>query len=808
VARAGARAGARAAARPSLLALALLLLAPYASAGAATPAPSPAATAIPSGPQWIRPEEVATRADGLVRILESAAPDAAVRRSVARIEAELPDVVRDVEPLIVQARGATAEAMPFVELEDLQRELAGDDRILADFEAVLTTEAKRIADALDEIGRARATWIETRAHPETQAAGEAVGRRVEGSIAALDEAIASLQPWRVQVLALTDRVLERRTAVATALKRTRETAATEWTTIFIPRRAPIWNVDVAARLAEEIPQVPAQIRTYANSTLAYVERDPRPIVLQVVVGLLLMLALRRAAAGLMPRPYALAALLVVLATPWFHPLSPQRFRQLLGIVALVPAARLVSAASGGVGLPVIAAVAVLMLVDRFSLAVAPLPTVSRLAVLLATGMGIGLAAGMLRRVAAQGGPGWLRGLTRVALVGLAIAFGAEIGGWEHLSALLGRGIVASGVVGVLVHAAIVGLEPLVLEAAGAAWVERRRPRGTSAAALARRVTQILRWTGGFVWVVFVLRAIGLHWAAVGVVQRILGVGISVGALSLSVGTVIAFACTLVAAMGLARLVTAVLETDVYPRANLPRGVPFVLSTLVRYAVYSVGFLLALAAGGIQLGQLAILLGGLGVGLGLGLQDLVKNFAAGLTLLLERHVQPGDAVQLPGQSIFGRVLSIGMRATVVRAWDGSEVVVPNADLVASAITNWTLSDRLCRIEVPVGVAYGTDPERVLALLLETARGVPRVLASPAPLAFFVGFGESSLDFIVRAWTDEGFENKTDITSLLALAIHRALTDAAIPIPFPQRDINVASITPAVANVLAGRPSSKT
>jgi small-conductance mechanosensitive channel len=282
--------------------------------------------------------------------------------------------------------------------------------------------------------------------------------------------------------------------------------------------------------------------------------------------------------------------------------------------------------------------------------------------------------------------------------------------------------------------------------------------------------------------------------------------VSVGALSISIGTVLAFVLTLVAAMLFARVVTSLLETDVYPRANLPRGVPFVLSTLVRYAVYSVGFLLALAAGGIQVGQLAILLGGLGVGLGLGLQDLVKNFAAGLTLLLERHVHPGDAVQLPGQSIFGRVLSIGMRATIVRAYDGSEVVVPNADLVAGAITNWTLSDRLCRVEVPVGVAYGTDPERVLALLVETARGVPRLLATPSPVALFMGFGDSSLNFIVRAWSDEGFDQKLDVTSLLALAVHRALTDAGIAIPFPQRDLNLATVAPAAAEALA-RPAAK-
>jgi small-conductance mechanosensitive channel len=196
-----------------------------------------------------------------------------------------------------------------------------------------------------------------------------------------------------------------------------------------------------------------------------------------------------------------------------------------------------------------------------------------------------------------------------------------------------------------------------------------------------------------------------------------------------------------------------------------------------------------------------MLGGLGVGIGLGLQDLVKNFAAGLTLLFERRVHVGDAVEMPGQGIVGRVVSIGTRASVIRSWSGAEIVVPNGDLVAGAITNWTLSDRLCRIEVPVGVAYGADPERVIALLLEAAASVERLLADPPPDALFKGFGESSLDFVIRAWTD-GYEQTLALTSQLGLAVHRSLRDAGIAIPFPQRDVHIESVSPAVRAALAG------
>jgi potassium efflux system protein len=797
--------------RPALLVLTVLLLVSSAAGGAEgptpAPAPSPGASPTAAPVSRIRPEEVASRADGLVRILENAAPDATVRSTVERIERELSRLVVAFEPLLVQARTAVTRSTPVVELEDLERELAATDEALGRWEAILTAEGKRIAEGLDEMSRARAQWLETRGHPETVAAGEAVGRRVEGSLAVLDQAMASLQPWRVQVLALNDHVVERRTAVAMARKRTRAATATAWTTMLTPGRPPIWNVDVGAGLADELPRVPAQLRAYGGSTLAYVVRDPRPLVFQLIAAGLLMVVLGRFAAAHAasipsPRPYALAALLVALATPWFHPLSPQRFRQLLGIVALVPAARLVASASGASGLSVLAGIGALLVVDRFSLAVAPLATVARLSVMVATLMGMVLAGFVLRRIRTAGGPRWLRLLARAALVGLGVALAAEIGGWEHLSAMLGRGIVAAGVVAVIIHAALVGLEPLVLALIAAPWLQRRQLFGEETTALSRRLGWVLRTAGVVLWLVFVLRAVGLHWAAVAALQSVLGAGVSIGALSISVGTVLAFVVTLLTAMGLARLVVLVLETDVYPRTRLPRGVPFVLSTLVRYSVYSVGFLLALAAAGIQIGQLSILLGGLGVGLGLGLQDLVKNFAAGLTLLLERHLQPGDAVQLPGQSIFGRVLSIGMRATVVRAWDGSEVVVPNADLVAGAITNWTLSDRLCRVEVAVGVAYGSDPERVLEILLGAARGVARILGSPPPVALFVGFGESSLDFLVRAWSDEGFEHKLEVTSLLAIAVNSALGGAGITIPYPQRDLHLASVAPEAGAALAG------
>ena len=278
--------------------------------------------------------------------------------------------------------------------------------------------------------------------------------------------------------------------------------------------------------------------------------------------------------------------------------------------------------------------------------------------------------------------------------------------------------------------------------------------------------------GALFWARAVLNALGLGAAASDGLRAALGAGVSVGTLTLTIGGVLAFVVTLVVAMLFSRVVHEVLEDEVFPRTSFPRGIPDALLALSQYAIYSLGFLVAQAAAGVELDQLAILLGGLGIGIGLGLQDLVKNFAAGLTLLLERRVHVGDAVQIPGKDVFGRVMSIGMRASVVRNWNGTEVVMPNDDLVAGAVTNWTLTDRIHRIEVKVRVPHGADPEEVIAMLLEVARADPHLLTTPPPSALFEGDGERTLDFALTGWTDEEYEVTGDRRSALGLAVPRA------------------------------------
>jgi small-conductance mechanosensitive channel len=176
----------------------------------------------------------------------------------------------------------------------------------------------------------------------------------------------------------------------------------------------------------------------------------------------------------------------------------------------------------------------------------------------------------------------------------------------------------------------------------------------------------------------------------------------------------------------------------------------------------------------------------GVGVGFGLQNVVNNFVSGLILLFERPIQVGDSVQLG--TLTGEVKRIGIRSSTVRTFDGAEVIVPNANLVSDQVTNWTLSDRMRRIDLDIGIAYGTDPQRVVAVLTEVARSSPGVLPEPAPVVLFLGFGDSALNFQVRAWTAR-FEEWMKTRSDLGLAVQMALRAEGIDIPFPQRDVRI-------------------
>jgi small-conductance mechanosensitive channel len=168
-----------------------------------------------------------------------------------------------------------------------------------------------------------------------------------------------------------------------------------------------------------------------------------------------------------------------------------------------------------------------------------------------------------------------------------------------------------------------------------------------------------------------------------------------------------------------------------------------------------------------------------------MQQIINNFVSGLILLFERPVQVGDLVQL--KALSGEVLRIGIRSSTIRTGDGAEVIIPNSDLIQNDVTNWTLSDRRRRVTLELGVAYGTEAERVLALLVEVAKSDPRVMTQPAPDSLFTGFGASALQFQLRFWTEDSgwMRLKSDV----CVGVQEALRNAGIGMPVTPVEVQI-------------------
>ena len=274
-------------------------------------------------------------------------------------------------------------------------------------------------------------------------------------------------------------------------------------------------------------------------------------------------------------------------------------------------------------------------------------------------------------------------------------------------------------------------------------------------------------------------------------RTVWGAGVSIGGTELRLGGILLAILALYLVFLASTLLRSSLEGEVLAKRDLDAGVRTAISTLLHYLLVTVGFFLALSVLGVDLTSFALVVGALGVGVGLGLQDLVKNFFSGLVLLFERPVRVGDTVILDGE--WATVKKIGLRATTVTTFDRSEIIVPNGDLTSKRVTNWTLSDQVSRLIVPAGVAYGSDVERVFQVLHEVAAEHPEVLEEPAPTVLFMGFGDSSLNFELRVWVGSIEVRLTTLSDLHA-AIDRSFRDEGITIPFPQRDLHLKSAAP--------------
>jgi small-conductance mechanosensitive channel len=484
-------------------------------------------------------------------------------------------------------------------------------------------------------------------------------------------------------------------------------------------------------------------------------------------------------------------LLAVLATPWLQPNAPPLVRELVGLLAVLTIMRVLSREHDADLRRVIAVAIPVWLLERTAIFLPTDSALGRVMLLVSSGLGFVILLSMSRRESVARlaiGRGWRALFTVLSLIG-ALGFGvavcANLVGAVSLARGMTSWLLTSSVIALILYVGLRLLRGLLeallaLPPLGDLAIVRRRPawiEGRLAAFFAVAFFVFWVWQG-------LVRA-GADAAVIGWLRGVLAYPLSIGTLSITPGDVVAFILVLWLTIVLSRVLGATLEEEVLPRMALPRGVPSAISSGSRYVFLGIGTLLAISAAGIELGRLGLVIGALGVGIGFGLQNVVNNFVSGVILLFERPVQTGDTIEVG--AVIGEVRRIGIRSSTIRTWEGAEVIVPNEKLVSAELVNWTLSDRHRRIELEVGVAYGTDPSRVVALLEGAALASAATLPEPPPHATLVAFGDSALQFRLRFWTSdlaEQFRARGEV----AMGVHRALAEAGIEIPFPQRVVH--------------------
>ena len=252
-----------------------------------------------------------------------------------------------------------------------------------------------------------------------------------------------------------------------------------------------------------------------------------------------------------------------------------------------------------------------------------------------------------------------------------------------------------------------------------------------------------------------------------------------------------------------RLLQRLLRSQLFSRMRLDEGIQYTLTRISHYLIMVVGAVVAFQFIGIDLTGLAIILGFLSVGIGFGLQNITSNFVAGLILLM-RPIKVGDRVLIGDEE--GDVVEIKIRSTTIRTLKNIAVIVPNSEFVSSRLENWSYGDQKVRVDIDVGVSYGSDLDSVIRLLNEVAAAHPEVLKNPPPDVLHMGFGDSALKMRVRVWLEHP-RRHLQVRSDINCAIARTFQQNGVEIPFPQRDLHVRSPLPVpVATAVASSQSA--
>jgi potassium efflux system protein len=651
---------------------------------------------------------------------------------------------------------------------------------------------------LDQLNKTWQATLQSVKQPDTP---QPVLQSVQNVVDSVERTRQGAESGRAEVLTLQSRLFEQEARVRTVLSSVEQSQNRVLKSLLVRDSPPIWSgeTDLGREWGK---QSGASVSSQLKASKAFVKRHPFAFLVQTLLIMLIATALQlmrrrmrkvteekpdmQRAVPILDLPISMALMLSLLIVLSIYLPAPRLIQAIMATVALVPIVLILRKLLQPHSYPILYALVILFFVSELRLLAASLTHSGRL-LFLAQMLGGSLFLIWLLRswylptaLAESHGRLWrgIRAIAKIGLVLLPAALLANIFGYVHLGNLLGIIFLRSVFVAAMLYTAIRILEGLII------IVLQVRPLGSLRVVslhrpmLQRRLCSVLGFLAFLFWLSLVLNFFGLLTPLTATTQAALNAKLAIGSLNISVHSILAFLIVVWASFLVSRFLRFLLEEDVYHHFHLAPGTPYAISTMLHYAILLSGFFVALGALGIDLAKITILAGAFSVGIGFGLQNVINNFVSGLILLFERPIKIGDVIEVSG--IAGEVRRIGIRASVIRTADGSEVIVPNGSLISSNVTNWTFSDVLRAIEVSVNVVGGADPQRVFELLKSTAAGHPGVAKEPSPQVYAVNFTAGAVTFQLRVWTDR-YHEWAQLRSDLSVAVNDALAREKIAIP---------------------------
>jgi potassium efflux system protein len=664
----------------------------------------------------------------------------------------------------------------------------------------LTRHATSLEEQLTRLDQLSKTWqatLQSAKQPETP---PLVLQRVQSVVDSVERTRQAGESARDHVLTLQSRLSEEEARVRTALSSIEQAETRALQNIFVGDSPPIWSLETSLG-AEWEKHSGASFSSQLKASTAFTKRLPFTFLIHALFIVLVAAALHwmrrrirklaeekpdlERALPILDLPVSTAFALSMLLVPLIYDQAPRLIIAIMGAVTIIPTALVLRRLLAHNSYPILNALIILYFVGQLRILAASLPVLARF-IFLGQVLGASVFLVWVLRswrlpaeAAETHGRVWrtIRAIAKIGLIFLPAAFLANIFGYVNLGNLLGIIFLRSVYIAAMLYTAIRIIEGLITIVLQVRPLGSLRVISLHRQMIQRRTCRALEFLAFLFWLNLLLSFFGLRDSLIVSIGAALNANLAIGSFSITLGGIMAFLITVWASFLVSKFMRFVLEEDVYHHLRLAAGIPYAISTMLHYVILLIGFFVALGALGIDLTKVTILVGAFSVGIGFGLQNVINNFVSGLILLFERPIKIGDVIEVGGN--VGEVSRIGIRASVIRTADGSEVIVPNGSLISSQVTNWTFSDRKRAVEVSVNVVGGADHQRVVELLKSTAAAQPGVAKEPSPQVYVTNFSAGAVTFQLRAWTDR-HEEWAQLRSDLSVAVNEALVREKIAI----------------------------